>query len=88
MIDILNIIEILQNPMIDSIVSNMYYGPYEREIFLKKSTCYKIIEENTSSIPGDDSIVTRSFRLFGFNNKYSALSKHYENQTKAFKNCK
>ena len=35
LIDILNIIEILQNPMIDSIVSNMYYGPYERESFLK-----------------------------------------------------
>ena len=38
MIVFLDIIEILQNPMIDSIVSNMYFGPYEREFFLKKST--------------------------------------------------
>ena len=35
MIAFLDIIEILQNPMLDSIISNMYYGPYQREVFLK-----------------------------------------------------
>ena len=36
MIAYLDIIEILQNPMLDSIISNMYKGPYQREIFLRK----------------------------------------------------
>ena len=37
MIAYLDIIEILQNPMLDSIISNMYNGPFQREIFLRKS---------------------------------------------------
>ena len=47
MIAFLDIIEILQNPMIDSIISNMYYRPFEREPFFKKSTCYKLFEKVT-----------------------------------------
>lgn len=88
MIDILNIIEILQNPMIDSIVSNMYYGSYERESFLKKSTWYKIIEEQTSTMPGTDAIVTRSMKIIAYQSKLSGLSKHYQAQTQNFRNCR
>lgn len=88
LIDILNIIEILQNPMIDSIVSNMYYGPYERESFLKKCTSYLIVDEIASNMPGNDFIVTRSFKLLALNHKFAGLSKHYRAQTANFKNCK
>ena len=67
-IEALDIIEILANPMVDSIVSNMYLGPYERELFLKKSTCYKVIEEEILAPPGSKSLVTKSFRIFEYEN--------------------
>jgi hypothetical protein len=70
LIEMLNIIEILTNPMMDSIVSNMYNGPYERESVLKKSTCYKIFEEQTLLRPGEDDFVSRSFKFVGADHKY------------------
>ena len=88
MIAFLDIIEILQNPMLDSIISNMYYGPYERELFLKKSTLYKVIEEQTNSSPGTDSIVTKSFKVFGFNHSFKTFSKYLKTKTRVFKRWK
>ena len=88
MIAFLDIIEILQNPMLDSIISNMYYGPYEREVFLKKSTLYKVIEEQTNSSPGTDSIVTKSFKVFGYNHTFKTFSKYLKTKTRVFKRWK
>lgn len=68
MIEALNIIELLANPMVDSIVSNMYLGPYERESFLNKSTCFKVIEEEIMSGPQNKSLVIKSFRVFEYGN--------------------
>ena len=85
MIAFLDVIEILQNPMLDSIISNMYYGPYQREVFLKKSTCYKTIEEMTNNSPGTDSIVTKTFKFFGYNHSFKILQKYFKTKTKVFK---
>ena len=68
LVETLNIIEILSNPMVDSIVSNMYSGPFERESFLRKSTCFKVIEEEILAAPGEKALVTKSFRIFEFEN--------------------
>ena len=38
MIAYLNNTEIMQNSVIDAIISNLYYGPYEREFFLNSSS--------------------------------------------------
>jgi hypothetical protein len=66
----------------------MYNGPYERESVLRKSTCYKIFEEQTRLRPGEDDLVTRSFKVVGANNKYIGFKKTFANQTKIFKQCK
>ena len=78
----LDIIEILQNPMIDSIISNMYFGPYEREFFLKKSTSFKVIDEQTNDAPGAESQVCRTFRIFGCNHSFRNFKKYFKSQTK------
>lgn len=82
MIAFLDIIEILQNPMIDSIISNMYYGPFERETFIKQSTCFKIIEEIANDDPNSLPHVTRSFKIFDYNCSYRSLYKYYKINTK------
>ncbi|CAI2387331.1 unnamed protein product [Moneuplotes crassus] len=84
----LDIIEILQNTMIDSIISNMYFGPYERETFLKKSTCYKIVEEQVREEPGTEGLVTRSFKIISFKNNFKGLKKYFKIQTKLCKKCR
>ena len=81
----LDIIEILQNTMIDSIISNMYFGPYEREIFLKKSTCYKVIEEQTRHEPGFTNLISRSFVVFGAQKSFKAFKKYFKIQTRLCK---
>jgi hypothetical protein len=63
-IELLNIIEVLGNPMVDSIITNMYLGPYERESFLKKNTCFRVFEEQTSDSPTMEALVTKSFKIF------------------------
>ena len=88
MIAFLDIIEILQNPMLDSIISNMYYGPYQREVFLKKSTCYKVIEEQTNDSPGGEGIISKSFKFFGFNHSFKTLENVLRTKTKVFKQLK
>ena len=85
LIEMLDIIEILQNPMMDSIVSNMYYGPYERESFLKKSTCAKVFDEQLAKTPGTDPLVTKSFKIFGSGHSYKSFKKYFKAQTKIFK---
>lgn len=87
-IEILDIIEILQNPMIDSIVSNMYYGPFERESFMKKSTLFKVLEEQMNNTPGEDPLVTRSFRLIGANHGFKSFKKYFKAHTKVIKEFK
>ena len=82
LIEMLDVIEILQNPMIDSIVSNMYYGPYERESFMKKSTLFKVLEEQTNNTPGEDPLVTRSFKLIGANHGFHSFKRYFEAHTK------
>lgn len=62
-IERLNIIEILVNPQVDSIVSNMYLGPYERESVFKKSTLYQVLQEQTSN-SADIQIATKGFIVF------------------------
>lgn len=84
-IELLDIIEILTNPMLDSIVSNMYSGPYERESVLKRSTCYKVIEEQMDNGPGSEALVTKSFRIFEYKNNFNYLKKYVKSQTKTFK---
>lgn len=86
LIELLDIIEILQNPMVDSIVSNMYFGPYEREVILKKSTCFKVINENVNSSPGSEYTVTRSFKIFGAKNPLKSFFKYFKSQTKLYRN--
>lgn len=76
LVEVLDIIEILQNPMVDGIISNMYLGPYEREFFLKKSTLYKVFEEQTNETPGSESLVTKSFRIFEYKNTFSSFKKY------------
>jgi len=87
LIESLDIIEILANPMIDSIVSNMYVGPYERELFLRKSTCFKVIEEEILADPGSNSVVTKSFRIFEYGNCLYSLKKQLS-QVKMLSGCK
>ncbi|CAI2387514.1 unnamed protein product [Moneuplotes crassus] len=65
--------------MVDSIVSNMYLGPYERELFLNKSTCFKVIEEEIMSGPQSKSLVTKSFRIFEYGNCLGSLRKQFSN---------
>ena len=78
----LDIIEILQNSMIDSIISNMYFGPYERETFLKKSTCYKILDEQIREEAGSEDLVTRSFKIFSRDHNFKGFKKYFKIQTK------
>ena len=72
-IENLNLIEILQNPMLDSIVSNMYNGPFEREPFYKKSTWFKVFQEQIFNKPGSEELVTRSFRMIGVNHSFKSF---------------
>ena len=88
MIAFLDIIEILQNPMLDSIISNMYNGPYQREIFLRKSVWYKVIEEQTYHAPGVDGIISKAFKLFGINFSFKMISNVLKIKTKVFKQLK
>lgn len=88
MIEFLDIIEILQNPMIDSIISNMYFGPYERELFIKKSTWYKIIDEQINALPGTEPIIVKAFKLFEIGNSFKQFIKYLKNQTKLYRICK
>ena len=37
-------------------------------------------------MPGNDFIVTRSFKLLAYNNKFAGLNKHFRAQTSNFKN--
>ena len=64
MIEYLDIVEILQNPLIDNIVSNMYLGPYERENFIRKSIWFKIIDEHLLSNSSTEISATNQFILF------------------------
>ena len=88
MIEYLDIIEILQNPMIDSIISNMYFGPYEREFFIKKSTCYKIIDEQIHGFPGTEPTIVHTFRLFEQGNSFKQFFKYFKSQTKMYRFCR
>ena len=74
--------------MIDSIISNMYYGPLEREPFFKKSTCYKLFDKITDDALGTDDVVTRSFVLFTKNHKFKSFKKYCKSQMRFFKSCK
>ena len=88
MIEYLDIIEILQNPLMDNIISNMYLGPYEREYFISKSIWYKIIDEHMH-LYGDTKVVSANpFKLFEINNSFKHFAKHFKNNTKLFKRCK
>ena len=88
MIAFLDIIEILQNPMLDSIISNMYYGPYEREVFLKKWTWFKVIEEQTNDSPGDEGIISKSFKLIGYHHSFKTITNVLRTKIKVFKEVK
>ena len=88
MIAFLDIIEILQNPMLDSIISNMYNGPYQREIFLRKSVWYKVIEEQTYHAPGVDGIISKAFKICGINFSFKMISNVLKIKTKIFKQLK
>ena len=88
MIAFLDIIEILQNPILDSIISNMYYGPYQREVFLKKSILYKVIEEQTYHAPGMDGIITKAFKIVGIGHSSKTISSLLKSKTKVFKQIK
>lgn len=78
----LDIIEILQNSMIDSIISNMYFGPYERETFLNKSTCFKVLDEQIREEASSEDLVTRSFKIFGKGHNFNEFRKYFKIQTK------
>ena len=81
----LDIIEILQNPILDSIISNMYYGPYQREVFLKKSIIYRVIEEQTHNAPGMDGIMTKAFKIWGIGHSFKTISTILKTKTRVFK---
>ena len=88
MIAFLDIIEILQNPILDSIISNMYYGPYQREVFLKKSILYRVIEEQTHNAPGMDGIMTKAFKIWGVDHSFKAFSSVFKIKTRVFEQLK
>ena len=88
MIAFLDIIEILQNPILDSIISNMYYGPYQREVFLKKSILYRVIEEQTHNAPGMDGIMTKAFKMWGVDHSFKAFSSVFKLKTRVFRQLK
>ncbi|CAI2382176.1 unnamed protein product [Moneuplotes crassus] len=66
MIAHLNCIPILQNPIVDVIISNMYYGPYQRGSFLKDSKCFQIIQDELSFFPGDDVTASSKMTIFSY----------------------
>ena len=84
-IENLDLIEILQNPMVDSIVSNMYNGPFEREAIFKKSTWYKVFSEQIFNKPGSEALVSRSFKLLGVNHNFRGFAKYFKSQTRIFR---
>ena len=40
----LDIHEWLENPIMDNIVASYWEGPYQRELFLQKSTSYRVVD--------------------------------------------
>lgn len=46
--------EFMNNPLLDSVVSNIYVGSYQRDFFLKKSLPYHILEKEFDFDPDDD----------------------------------
>ncbi|CAI2385480.1 unnamed protein product [Moneuplotes crassus] len=55
LIAIVQIQEFLNNPLLDSVISNIYLGSYQRNFFLKRSLCYHIIEREFNFDPDDSS---------------------------------
>lgn len=66
MVAYLNCIPILQNPVVDVIVSNMYYGPYQRGSFLRESMCVQVIQNEMSFFPGKDDTAASKMTIFAF----------------------
>ena len=66
MVAYLNIIPILQNPVVDVIISNMYYGPYQRDSFLKNSMSFQVIYNEVSFFPGKEVTASSKMSVFKF----------------------
>ena len=49
-----DIIEILNNPLLDSVVSNIYVGSYQRNSIMTKSLAYSIIQKEFNFDPDDE----------------------------------
>ena len=66
MIAYLNNTSILQNSVIDAIISNLYYGPYEREFFLSSSNWFRVIQNEVQYTPGSDYLYENNFVIFSY----------------------
>ena len=82
MLAYLDNIPILQNPVIDVIVSRLYYGPYQREFFLKNCLCYDILANDLTYFPGKESLATSKLTLFRYSNKLGYTNKVYAQKFK------
>jgi hypothetical protein len=80
MLAYLNSIPLLQNPMIDVIISNMYYGPYQREFFLINSLCFEILYQEVRYFPGKDTEMTNKLTICSYRPKIKSSKKYKENK--------
>ena len=48
------IIEIMNNPLLDSVVSNIYVGSYQRDFFMKRSLPFNILSKEVRFDPDDE----------------------------------
>lgn len=63
----LNLIEILQNHVVESIVSSLYMGKYVRESIFNKSLVYNAMMEGVENVPGKDARAIRKLSIFSYN---------------------
>ena len=78
----LDVVEVLENEILDSVVSNIFMGRYIRESVHAKSTAYKSLMEGYYNVPGKDYDAINRLAIVRYRHDHSSFNKDKSNSSK------
>ena len=70
----LKVTEVLENEILDSVVSNIFQGRYVRETIFAKSTAYQALLEGYYNIAGEDYEAINALAIVEYRHEYSTFT--------------
>ena len=70
----LKVTEVLENEILDSVVSNIFQGRYVRETIFAKSTAYQALLEGYYNISGEDYEAINALAIVEYRHEYSTFT--------------